>query len=66
MDATPDALEFLGQGLDVTVFQSASGQGYMGAKIAYDAAKGKDVKKYEWIDFELVGSDQKEEYKAKY
>jgi inositol transport system substrate-binding protein len=66
IDATPDALEFLGQGLDITVFQSASGQGYGGAKVAYKAAKGEKVEKYEWINFELVGVDQKDEYKAKY
>jgi len=66
IDATPDALEFLGQGLDITVFQSASGQGYGGAKVAYKAAKGEKVEKHEWINFELVGVDQKDEYKAKY
>lgn len=66
VDATPDALEYLGQGLDVTVFQSASGQGYGGAEMAYKAAKGEEVEKYHWIDFKLVAPDQKEEYKAKY
>lgn len=66
VDATPDALEFLGEGLDITVFQSAGGQGYGGAEIAYKAAKGETVEKYEWIDFELVLPEQKEEYKAKY
>ncbi len=66
VDATPDALEFLGEGLDITVFQSAGGQGYGGAEIAYKAAKGEAVEKYKWIDFELVLPEQKEEYKAKY
>lgn len=66
VDATPDALEFLGQGLDITVFQSAGGQGYGGAEVAYKAAKGESVEKYEWIDFELVTPDKKDEYKAKY
>ncbi len=66
VDATPDALEFLGKGLDITVFQSAGGQGYGGAETAYKAAKGENVEKYEWIDFELVLPSQKEEYKAKY
>lgn len=66
VDATPDALEYLGKGLDVTVFQSAGGQGYGGAEMAYKAAKGETVDKYHWIDFELVEESQKEEYKAKY
>lgn len=66
VDATPDALEYLGKGLDVTVFQSAGGQGYGGAEMAYKAAKGEEVEKYHWIDFELVEPTQKEEYKAKY
>ncbi len=66
VDATPDALEYLGGGLDVTVFQSATGQGYGGAETAYKLAQGKKVEKYVWIPFELVGPAQKEEYKAKY
>ncbi len=66
VDATPDALEFLGEGLDITVFQSAGGQGLKGAETAYKAAKGEKVNKYEWIDFELVLPHQKEEYQAKY
>lgn len=66
VDATPDALEFLGKGLDITVFQSAGGQGYGGAETAYKAAKGETVEKHEWIDFELVVPSQKEEYQAKY
>ncbi len=66
VDATPDALEFLGEGLDITVFQSAGGQGLGGAEVAYKAAKGEAVEKYVWIPFELVLPEQKEEYKAKY
>lgn len=66
VDATPDALEFLGKGLDITVFQSAEGQGYKGAEVAYKAAMGEKVEKYEWVDFELVLPSQKEEYLAKY
>ena len=40
LDATPDALDYLGKGLDATVFQSAAGQGSAGAEMAYLAAKG--------------------------
>lgn len=66
VDATPDALEYLGSGLDSTVFQSAKGQGYKGAEIAYKLAKGEQVQKINWIDFELVLEDQKIEYLYKY
>lgn len=66
VDATPDALEYLGTGLDSTVFQSAKGQGYGGAEIAYKLAKGEKVEKMNWINFELVLEDQKVEYLYKY
>lgn len=66
IDATPDALEYLGQGLDSTVFQSAKGQGFGGAEIAYKLAKGEKVKKMNWINFELVKEDKKAEYLKKY
>ncbi|MGQ0287361.1 sugar ABC transporter substrate-binding protein [Pasteurellaceae bacterium 22721_9_1] len=66
LDATPDALEYLGKGLDATVFQSAQGQGTTGAEMAYKAAKGEEVPHVKWVPFELVTPDKKEEYKAKY
>lgn len=66
LDATPDALEYLGKGLDATVFQSAQGQGAGGAEMAYRAAKGEEVPHIKWVPFELVTPDKKEEYKAKY
>ncbi|CAM3821714.1 substrate-binding domain-containing protein [Avibacterium endocarditidis] len=66
LDATPDALEYLGKGLDATVYQSAKGQGSAGAEVAYLAAKGEKVPAIKWIPFELVTPDKKEEYQAKY
>ncbi|MDU8924869.1 substrate-binding domain-containing protein [Pasteurellaceae bacterium LIM206] len=66
LDATPDALEYLGQGLDATVYQSAAGQGATGAEMAYRAAKGEQVPHVKLVPFELVTPDKKEEYKAKY
>ena len=66
VDATPDALEYLGNGLDTTVFQSAKGQGFNGAEIAYKLAKGQKVEQMNWIDFELVDKEQKEKYLSKY
>ncbi|KYK88911.1 ATPase [Aggregatibacter actinomycetemcomitans serotype f str. SC29R] len=66
LDATPDALDYLGKGLDATVFQSAAGQGAAGAEMAYLAAKGEKVPSVKWVPFELVTPDKKEEYQAKY
>jgi inositol transport system substrate-binding protein len=62
VDATPDALEFVGQGLDVTVFQSAAGQGYGGAEAAYKLAKGEAVEKMQWIPYELVTVENMKDY----
>ncbi|WP_131974536.1 sugar ABC transporter substrate-binding protein [Cricetibacter osteomyelitidis] len=66
VDATPDALDYLGKGLDATIYQSAGGQGWSSAEIAYKAAKGEEVAKFNFIPFELVTPDKKEEYLNKY
>lgn len=66
LDATPDALEYLGKGLDATIYQSASGQGKVSAEMAYKAAKGEQVPQYNFIPFELVTPDKKAQYLNKY
>lgn len=66
IDATPDALEYLGKGLDATIYQSASGQGRTSAEMAYKSAKGEDVPQFNWIPFELVTPDKKSQYINKY
>ncbi|MGQ0287362.1 sugar ABC transporter substrate-binding protein [Pasteurellaceae bacterium 22721_9_1] len=66
IDATPDALEYLGKGLDATVYQSAAGQGKVSAEMAYKAAKGEKVAQYNFIPFELVTPDKKQQYLNKY
>lgn len=66
IDATPDALAYLGNGLDATVYQSASGQGRLSAEMAYKAALSEEVLKYNWIPFELVTPEMKEQYINKY
>jgi len=63
VDATPDALEFLGEGLDVTVFQNMNAQGYNGAMAAYKLVKGEAVEKWDWIPFETVTPENMSEYK---
>ncbi len=63
VDATPDALEYLGAGLDVTVFQNMNAQGYNGAIAAYKLAKGESVEKWDWIPFETVTPENMSEYK---
>lgn len=66
LDATPDALTYLGEGLDATVYQSASGQGKVSAEMAYRAAKGEKIPQYNFIPFELVTPDKKAQYLNKY
>ena len=66
IDATPDALAYLGNGLDATVYQSASGQGRLSAEMAYKAALSEDVPTYNWFPFELVTPEMKEQYINKY
>lgn len=62
LDATPDALQYLGEGLDATVFQDGYGQGYGGAQVAYKLAKGEVVEPVKWIDFQLVTPENKAQY----
>ena len=66
IDATPVALDYLGEGIDVTVFQSGIGQGYSAAEAAYLLAKGETVERFNWIPFELVTPDLRDEYLARY
>lgn len=66
IDATPDALEYLGRGIDVTVFQDGLGQGYGAAELAYNLIQGRTVEKLNWIPFELVTPDLRDEYLARW
>ena len=66
IDATPDALAYLGNGLDATVYQSASGQGRLSDDMDYTAELGEEIPKYNWIPFELVTPEMKEQYINKY
>ncbi|MBJ7538031.1 sugar ABC transporter substrate-binding protein [Marinomonas transparens] len=55
IDATTDALAAMKAGdLDVTVFQSANGQGRGAVDAAVKLAKGSDVDQKVWVPFELV------------
>jgi len=62
LDATPDAIEYLGKGLDATVFQSADGQGYGAANAAYKLLMGEKLEKMYWIPYELVTPENKDQY----
>jgi len=67
VDATLDALEFMKAGrLDVTVYQSANGQGSAAADAIVQAVEGKLKKNMIWIDFEPVTPDRVDEYIAKW
>ena len=63
VDATPDALEYLGKGLDFSVFQSAVGQGRGAAEAAHKWAKGQATDKKVWIPFELVTEENASKYR---
>lgn len=66
IDATPDALAAMKAGeLDVTVFQSAAGQGKGAVEAAAKLARGEDVDQKVWVPFELVTPDKVEEYIAR-
>lgn len=66
IDATPDALQAMKEGdLDVTVYQSALGQGVSSVKVAVQLARGEKVENKVWVPFELVTSANVDEYLAK-
>lgn len=62
VDATPDAIEYLGEGLDATIKQDMYMQGYNGAKSAYLAVKGDDIEKWDWIPYVLVTIENKADF----
>lgn len=67
IDATPDALEFMKAGrLDITIFQSANGQGAGAVNTIVKAVEGTLKEKFIWIDHEVVTPDKVNEYLAKW
>lgn len=67
VDATLDALEFMKKGrLDVTVYQSANGQGQAAVDTMVKALEGKLKENMIWIDFEPVTPEKVDEYIAKW
>lgn len=67
VDATLDALEFMKKGrLDVTVYQSANGQGKAAVDTMVKAVGGKLKENMIWIDFEPVTPDKVDQYIAKW
>lgn len=62
IDATPDALAYLGKGLDITIFQDAYGQGYHGMNAAYQAAQNNPIEKTLWIDFKTVTPENQSQF----
>lgn len=66
IDATPDALQAMKEGdLDVSVYQSAPGQGRGAVEVAIQLAKGEQVESKVWVPFELVTPANLDEYLAK-
>lgn len=66
IDGSPAGLSYLGNGLNVTVFQDAYGQGYGGALAAYKIVTGEKVPKMDYIPYELVTVADKAKYEAKW
>jgi len=63
IDATPDALAAMkSNDLDVTVYQSAKGQGAGAVDAAVSLAKGNDVDQKVWVPFELVTPSNMSDY----
>lgn len=63
IDATTDALAAMKAGdLDVTVFQSAEGQGRGSVDAAVKLAKGENVDQKVWVPFELVTPENLNNY----
>lgn len=63
IDATPDALAAMkSNDLDVTVYQSAKGQGTGAVDAAVSLAKGNDVDQKVWVPFELVTPSNMSDY----
>lgn len=62
LDATPDALEYLGNGLDATVFQDARGQGVGAIEAAFKLAKGEQVEPVVNVPFQLVTIENKQDF----
>lgn len=62
LDATPDAIAYLGKGLSATVFQDGNGQGRGAAETAYKLAKGEKTEHVTLVPFKLVTPDNKAEF----
>lgn len=59
LDGTPDALEYLGKGLDATVLQDAKGQGLGAIEAAYKWAKGEKAEHEVNVPFQLITPETK-------
>lgn len=62
VDGTSDALEFLGQGLDMTLYQNPVVIGYESVNQLYKMLKGEKVEKVQWISHELILPENKAKY----
>lgn len=65
IDATPDALEYLGKGLDATVYQDAKSQGRISIETAYKIAKGEEVEHDINVPFQLVTPENMDQFISK-
>jgi len=67
IDGTPDALDYMQQGLeDCSVYQNPGGQGYGGIETAIKILDGETVDEIVWIPYELITQDDIDEYLARW
>lgn len=66
IDATPDALALLGQGLDLSIYQDARKQGYEALRAAKNIIEKQEVTHTLWIPFETVLPQDKALFEQRY
>ncbi len=62
VDGTPDALDYLGKGLDATIYQDATGQGTEAAKAAHQLSKGLKVEHIINVPFQIITIENKKQF----
>ncbi len=64
VDGTSDGLEFLGNGLDMTLYQNPFVIGYDSMQQLYDILTGQPSEKIHWISHQIIVPENKAKYQA--
>jgi inositol transport system substrate-binding protein len=62
VDGTSDAMEFLGEGLDMTLLQDPNVIGYEGVNQVYKMIKKQSFEKMQWISHTLITAENKAKF----